>query len=110
MPYSWLTKLMPIKTFASEHILPYQLRPVHDKMNINQRFFKGSCLISLYLTGLFLIGHMEVRHSLLCYGLLVLGIVHMANIISIITCLVSGMIKKQNSLVNRLANGLAQFH
>ena len=34
------------------------------------RFFAGSRLTLLYLTGSFLIGYMEVRHSLLYYVLL----------------------------------------
>ena len=45
------------------HIKPYQLGPAFGKINTNQWFFKGNHLTSLYLTGLLLPGHIEVRHS-----------------------------------------------
>ena len=41
------------------------------QINANQQFFKGSQFTLLYLTGSFLMGYIEVRHSLLYYGLLV---------------------------------------
>ena len=51
-------------TYAGNiRILPYQLGPVHCKINNNQRFYE-SCITSLYLMGSFLIGYMEVKHSL----------------------------------------------
>ena len=61
---------MPINTFAHGHILPYHSGFAHGKINTNQRFFKGSHLASLYITSSLLIGHKDVRHSLIYYGLL----------------------------------------
>ena len=52
------------------HIPPYQSGLARGKINTNQWFFKRSCLTSLRLTSSFLIGHMEVRHSLLYHELL----------------------------------------
>ena len=46
------------------------IRFARGKININQQFFKETCLTLLCLTGSFLIKHMEVRHSPLYYGLL----------------------------------------
>ena len=62
---------MPVSTYVSDGIPPNQSGPVCGKINANKRSFKGSHLTLLYLMGSFLIGHMEVRHSLFYYGLLV---------------------------------------
>ena len=61
MPYLWHTKLMSVNTFACDR--PAISIRATSKINTNQQLFKGSRLTSLYLTGSFLIGHMEVRHS-----------------------------------------------
>jgi len=66
MPYSWHTKLTPINTYVCEgtsHYINYGLcivksTPINDSL-------KESCLTLLNLTGSFLKGHVEVRHSLL---------------------------------------------
>ena len=67
MPYLWHTKLMPVNTFACDGPA-ISIRAV-CKSNTNQRVFKGSRLTSLYLMGLFEIGHMEVRYSSLLWTL-----------------------------------------
>ena len=52
-------------------ILPDQSGPARGIINTNQLFFKGGHLTLLYLMGSFL---MELRHSILYYGLLLLCI------------------------------------
>ena len=66
MPYSYHIKLTHVNNST------ISIRLLCSESNTSQLFFKGSCLNSLYLTDSFLIGHMEVRYSLLYYKLWVL--------------------------------------
>ena len=66
MPYSYHIKLTPVNNSTISS------RLLCSESNTSQLFLKGSRLNSLYLTDSFLIGHMEVRHSLLYYELWVL--------------------------------------
>ena len=69
MSYAILVAYIPIIILM--HIPPYQLGPTCGKINTNQQFFEESHSTLLHLMGSFLMGHAEVIHSLLYYGLLI---------------------------------------
>ena len=81
MQYLWYTKLAPVIILM--HVMAHStisIRLALCKINTNQRFFEGSRLSLLYLTGSFLIGYMEVRYSLLYYVLLVFIIANLLHL------------------------------